>query len=146
MVLDGLGSNPSGAAMKICGSCSKSLELSSFSRKGDGYQSTCKSCRKEWYANYYKTSDKEKNRLRNKKRQLREEIRQIVVEAKSVPCMDCKVSYPYYVMDFDHRDPTTKKFNIADNYTHSSKKKILEEIAKCDVVCSNCHRIRTYQC
>lgn len=68
----------------------------------------------------------------------------IIVEAKNVPCMDCGQSYPSYVMDFDHRDPSTKKFDIAKVYKISSEQKLRDEIAKCDVVCSNCHRIRTH--
>ena len=47
-------------------------------------------------------------------------------------------------MDFDHRDATTKTFIVSDIVNHSGMKAILEEIAKCDLVCSNCHRIRTF--
>lgn len=72
------------------------------------------------------------------------EFYRIVHEAKDKPCMDCGVRYPPYVMDFDHRDPGTKKFNIALVNKISSVKALIEEIAKCDVVCSNCHRERTH--
>ena len=37
-----------------------------------------------------------------------------------------------------------KEFNIAVDFARFSKKKLMEEIAKCEVVCSNCHRIRTH--
>lgn len=63
---------------------------------------------------------------------------------KSVPCMDCKKQYPYYVMDFDHRDGSTKEYNLSQ-MRFVSKEKFLEEASKCDIVCSNCHRERTYQ-
>lgn len=59
------------------------------------------------------------------------------------PCMDCKTSYPYYVMDFDHVRGKKHK-NVAELIPTLSKKKIDEEIAKCEVVCSNCHRVRTH--
>ena len=59
------------------------------------------------------------------------------------PCMDCKVSYPYYMMDFDHVRGT-KQANVAELINTLSKKRLDEEIAKCEVVCSNCHRARTY--
>lgn len=59
------------------------------------------------------------------------------------PCMDCKISYPYYVMDFDHVRGRKHK-NVAELIDTLSKKKIDEEIAKCEIVCSNCHRIRTH--
>jgi hypothetical protein len=47
-------------------------------------------------------------------------------------------------MDFDHRQDENKVINLA-NASRMTRPKILEEIAKCDVVCSNCHRERTYQ-
>ena len=63
-------------------------------------------------------------------------------EIKSRPCADCGTSYPPYVMDFDHlRD---KQFMVSGMLTRSLKQ-ILEEVAKCEVVCSNCHRIRTWK-
>jgi hypothetical protein len=46
-------------------------------------------------------------------------------------------------MDFDHRQGEAKVINLA-NASRMTRSKILEEIAKCDVVCSNCHRERTY--
>ena len=61
----------------------------------------------------------------------------------STPCMDCKILYPYYVMDFDHVRGRKHK-NVMELVPTLSKKKIDEEIAKCEVVCSNCHRIRTH--
>ena len=75
----------------------------------------------------------------------REAIRELLENLKSGPCVDCGVRYPPYVMDFDHRDPAQKQFSIAkaDDQT-SSIKIVLAEIAKCDLVCANCHRERTY--
>lgn len=61
----------------------------------------------------------------------------------STPCMDCKESYPYYVMDFDHVRGRKHK-NVMELIPTLSKKKIDEEIAKCEIVCSNCHRVRTH--
>jgi hypothetical protein len=59
------------------------------------------------------------------------------------PCMDCKVSYPYYMMDFDHVRGT-KQANVAELINTLSKKRLDAEIAKCEIVCSNCHRARTH--
>jgi hypothetical protein len=70
--------------------------------------------------------------------------RGIICAAKSVPCMDCKESFPVVCMDFDHRNPEEKSFNISRLGMITSEKRLREEIAKCDVVCSNCHRIRTW--
>ena len=75
----------------------------------------------------------------NKKQ--RDRNRSLVLELKSVPCMDCKQSFPPICMDFDHRGDEEKLFNISQATT-ASVEILLAEIAKCDVVCSNCHRVR----
>jgi hypothetical protein len=59
------------------------------------------------------------------------------------PCVDCGINYPYYVMDFDHVRGQ-KHANVMELVSTLSKKKIDLEIAKCEIVCSNCHRIRTH--
>jgi len=61
------------------------------------------------------------------------------------PCIDCGIEYPPYVMDFDHRTGEDKLFNIGNAPGFAkSKTKLLAEVAKCDIVCANCHRERTY--
>ena len=62
---------------------------------------------------------------------------------EKTPCVDCKINYPYYVMDFDHVRGK-KHANVMELVTTLSKKKIDEELAKCEIVCSNCHRVRTH--
>jgi len=62
---------------------------------------------------------------------------------EGVPCHDCGNTYPPYVMDYDHRDPTQKVRGVT-NMLMYSEANILAEIAKCDLVCANCHRIRTH--
>lgn len=60
---------------------------------------------------------------------------------KQQPCHDCKNNYPAVAMDFDHV-LGIKLYNISDMW-NSSEKELFEEINKCDIVCANCHRIRT---
>lgn len=44
-------------------------------------------------------------------------------------------------LDFHHRDPKTKKDKVSKMLNHNySLKVILQEIAKCDLLCANCHR------
>jgi hypothetical protein len=71
-------------------------------------------------------------------------LNKIINAYKNFPCMDCNVIYPYYVMDFDHRDPAQKIFNISKPPKQKDKNLIISEIMKCDVVCANCHRIRSF--
>lgn len=67
----------------------------------------------------------------------------INAQKEKSPCEDCRVSYPYYVMDFDHL--SDKKYEMNKLINSCSMVKIKAEIAKCDLVCSNCHRERTFQ-
>jgi hypothetical protein len=74
----------------------------------------------------------------------RKKMGDLVRALKSQPCTDCGVSYPHYVMDFDHVRGE-KKFNVSSVISSfKSKQRVLDEIAKCEVVCSNCHRTRTW--
>lgn len=68
----------------------------------------------------------------------------LLAQIKDVPCMDCGQRFPPYVMDFDHRNPELKVDAVAKMACYASATALLEEIAKCDVVCANCHRIRTH--
>jgi hypothetical protein len=62
------------------------------------------------------------------------------------PCADCGVRYPHYVLDYDHRPGCQKRANLSILVKRGAKKEVLlAEIAKCDLVCANCHRARTYQ-
>ena len=59
------------------------------------------------------------------------------------PCISCGEADPI-VLDFDHRDPSEKSMNVSDMIRCLfSLDTLREEIAKCDVLCANCHRRRT---
>lgn len=60
------------------------------------------------------------------------------------PCTDCGKFFPGVCLDYDHRDVNTKIENISILMANSAPtEKILAEIAKCDIVCACCHRLRT---
>jgi hypothetical protein len=46
-------------------------------------------------------------------------------------------------LEFDHRDRVTKSFVLSGCYLDRSWNKILEEFAKCDLLCRNCHATKT---
>jgi hypothetical protein len=58
------------------------------------------------------------------------------------PCVDCGVGDPV-LLDFDHRDPSTKRSEVARLASRKSWPQVLAEIQKCDVRCANCHRRKT---
>lgn len=60
------------------------------------------------------------------------------------PCMDCGGSFPVECMDFDH--VRGEKVDDVVRLVHSSTREaVMAEIEKCELVCANCHRIRTKQ-
>jgi hypothetical protein len=73
-------------------------------------------------------------------------FRKVIAEIKlTTPCEDCGRNYPPYVMDFDHLPGTDKLRQVGKVQAFGSVVRLLAEIDKCEVVCSNCHRQRTHQ-
>ena len=68
--------------------------------------------------------------------------KELINSAKKKPCADCGKRFPSVCMDFDHRPGCGKSMNLSQ-MGNARLELIVAEIAKCDVVCSNCHRIRT---
>ena len=66
----------------------------------------------------------------------------LLIQAKGGPCKDCGGVFHHSAMDFDHVRGK-KSFQVSDACAHTIAA-LYEEIAKCDLVCSNCHRVRTY--
>jgi hypothetical protein len=58
------------------------------------------------------------------------------------PCVDCGQTNPV-MLDFDHRDPSSKRSDVARLASRKSWPQVLAEIQKCDVRCANCHRRKT---
>lgn len=73
----------------------------------------------------------------------RKRRRQWSDDLKSAPCMDCATVYPPYVMEWDHVRGT-KRDHVSKLSMQKPKHIVLAEIAKCELVCANCHRIRTF--
>lgn len=93
---------------------------------------------------YEANKDVYKARAVAHKRAQRAAIRAVIHRHKDRPCTDCKVKYPYYVMQFDHQED--KLFNIGSfAREHTSIPMVLDEIAKCELVCANCHAERTHR-
>lgn len=76
-----------------------------------------------------------------KRHERRERVKIFIDELKSKPCSDCGKTFPPVCMDFDHARGE-KLFLISKGWGRSFESLLLE-LEKCDLVCSNCHRIRT---
>ena len=102
----------------------------------------CRPCRAEYKQEHYRANKQRyvDSAARRKKAQLEERLVFLMDYFRDHPCADCGETDPV-VLEFDHlRD---KKFAIAVGIRNRNWSDVLDEIAKCEVVCANCHRRRT---
>ena len=138
--------------MKICSACGLEKDLADYYQRklgprGGEYYNHCKNCLRIRGRRYYDENRGRQAGLANKRRrEYRESRKEFVTQLKDKPCVDCGQKYPPYVMDFDHRMGETKRGSIANlvNQNFLTYSEILAEVTKCDLVCANCHRIRTF--
>lgn len=126
--------------MKTCSRCRETKPLSEFGKdknRPDGHNTWCKPCRRT----YRQTVRKKKNQKAQKERS-QAFLAWLSDMVRGKPCTDCGEVYAFHVMEFDHVRGT-KRYNIGKMANHS-RERVLEEIAKCDLVCCACHRIRSH--
>jgi hypothetical protein len=145
---------------KACPACHQIKSIDAFGKSKampDGVQFYCRECNRASIAEWRKKNpDKERaNQQRyyrkhkvvyaeRRKLWRRGRVARLVAMLKAAPCMDCHQSYAPCVMDFDHRPGEDKSFELkTPNMVHFKMETIMTEIAKCDLVCANCHRLRT---
>lgn len=130
--------------MKTCTACHLDKDESCFSWRIPGVklQERCKSCWKTYRAEWYRN-----NAARHKKnvKQVKIARSDLFRELKfNKICMDCRLPWPYYVLQFDHRPGEIKLFELSGSARNRGMTAILAEMKKCDLICSNCHAIRTH--
>lgn len=103
---------------------------------------------------YWKDHDRLSNIRRENSLERRKRVRLLLDKFKDVPCAACGVKFPSCCMDFHHRNPIDKhpvmrrkSSNVGmTSFGYAVKLEVLlDEIAKCDVICANCHRIHHAQ-
>jgi len=133
--------------MKNCFNCNQIKPFTEFNKnssKKDGLQARCRECQKSYFKQYYDQSNTVKVTVKNRVKQRRLSNKKALMEHLSdKSCMDCSVDN-ILVLEFDHLRDKRKSIS-ALVHEGASWQTILDEIAKCDIVCANCHRIRTYE-
>lgn len=117
----------------LCNVCGQDKPVEDFpkdSSRKTGRREQCRLCYNERAAMY-------QERQRQRRREWMDEL-------KSGPCADCGHTFPPVCMDFDHLGDDKTQIVSRLVYGNASKARVLAEIAKCELVCSNCHRIRTF--
>ena len=111
---------------KPCSTCKQIKSNDKFYKRGgdreDSLSSMCKDCN-----------------LKNKLSRQRN-FKQECVDYKGGECQCCGYNTCNQALDFHHIDPKTKKFGIAKARRARLTEEVLEELDKCILVCSNCHR------
>lgn len=134
--------------MKTCRRCKQSKPESEFGRnrtRPDGYSHWCLYCRNKHYHDNYKSNGSAiLSRSNENKARRRDKLREKYYEYLAThPCVDCGNTNPI-VLELDHVRGK-KRFNVSTRMLMvvPTWQSLLEEIAKCDVRCANCHRIKT---
>lgn len=123
--------------MDLCKKCNRTLPIERLVKDKNavkGYRSTCKECFSLYRGSQrrYGTRKPPKNAQRNK---------DYLDSLRDVPCLDCGNRFPPCAMDFDHI--AEKSFSIMSHYRDKTIAQLDAEVAKCEIVCACCHRIRT---
>lgn len=135
--------------VKTCRDCGVEkdvTELVTENRRGRvDVRPWCKECKRAWMKSYNSTEKRKADRKSRNVAKRDELIKWFAALKEASPCLDCGQSYRWYVMDYHHRDRRTKRAVVYKVLTNTlSKTSTLREIAKCDLLCSNCHRERTF--
>ena len=139
----------------MCSKCNIEKPSSEFHKRADrpsGLQPHCKECERkrnleriDSLKDYSKKSymiNKDKVCIKSAKTG-KEKLEKIQKIKSETPCKDCGQKFHYSQMDFDHLDDTQKSFEL--NQARWRKwEEIEKEINKCELVCANCHRLRTF--
>ena len=132
---------------KICYKCKdcKTLDQFSFKDKSKNlYNSMCKACH-NIYAKAHHQRNHKKYLMRTRNRNIRirdENVKYVYEYLKQHPCIDCGETNPIK-LEFDHRNGSDKVSNVSNLIRRNGLKSLQAEIAKCDVRCSNCHKVKT---
>lgn len=130
--------------MKTCSRCNIDKTVDLFNRRSkakDGLSVWCKQCFADYDRERYQTVDKErKDRNRHAQAERKRSLMWEILTTSE--CKNCGNTDPE-VLEFDHREQVGKSFHVSEMMYSYSWESILAEIAKCDVLCANCHRKRT---
>lgn len=135
-------------AEKVCTKCHQTLPITEFRRRNTGkgtYDSHCRICKSEeqkiyWQQNAHRWREGNRQRQHAKRLRLRAFMDAYLSDKK---CIECGITDPL-VLQFDHvRGIKYKDVSRLVKHACASEDVILAEIAKCDIVCANCHQRRT---
>lgn len=129
---------------KYCPSCQTVKEKTEFSFAGNA----CKPCANARSRAHYAKRMQDAAWVQKKRDKAKEEHR--LAKKKAVDmlggrCADCEGVFPLAAFEFHHLEPGTKEGNLANILRRKNWKEAEKELAKCVLLCANCHRIRHFE-
>lgn len=127
-----------------CSRCSNVVELGNFRQwKWEGVEHRSRQCKLcEGGRGWVVTLEQRKIARSNGRGAGYYHKQNLIQSAKMKPCADCGQSFPPMCMEFDHLPEHKKEYNIG-SMMNNRLELIVAEIAKCEIVCACCHRIRS---
>jgi hypothetical protein len=125
--------------LRWCSRCSQLKPESCFNRHPTGLQWWCRDCFKSYYSEQRAHHRQRNNALKSARVEAAQAF--VLSHLRSHPCVDCGEVDPV-VLEFDHVGP--KRAEVSILVSRGVREPLLAaEIARCQVVCANCHRRRT---
>ena len=133
--------------LKKCSSCKEELDIALFNKRKrckDGLQHQCKTCQRAGQNAYYARNGRYKRSVKDSAIKIKAAKRDRVFDIlRKSHCVHCGESDPM-VLSFDHIDPGTKKSEVGTLVSQGYAWATIEfEIAKCQILCFNCHIRKT---
>lgn len=136
--------------MKKCPKCNETKHTNQFGRdksRKDGRNIYCKECNREVGNKYYHSlsvGDRGRRRLRERER--KEKLLPVWVEIVreklgDLKCSRCGFDENFHAIDFHHKDPLDKKYDIRVMFGCIPNEEYIFELSKCVLLCANCHAI-----
>ena len=125
-----------------CAMCGQWKAASEFHNSRTGQFSYCRECRRAYDRRYYQERGKAARRVRQRRRILEARVWMAALK-KGVPCTDCGQTFPVWVMHWDHLPGYNKIGSISEMVGSRSRTITTAELQKCELVCGNCHVLRT---
>ena len=129
---------PKGSGLAACGTVARYQRH----RKAGEDCSICREAMRVYMAAKYKPRPPRTAPTRQHKKQM-------VIDAKFErgACAHCNLKVTldnWIIFEWDHIDPTIKSFGLS-RAKNQSVQAIIEELEKCQLLCSNCHQLHTYK-
>lgn len=131
-----------GASLRLCARCGEWKTSDQFHLSRTGQFSYCRDCRNAYDRQYYEERGRPGRLARQRARNNAARAWMATLK-EGVPCSDCGQVFPVWVMHWDHLPGFEKLDEVSSMVQSRTREVVLEELKKCELVCANCHVMRT---